>query len=305
MLKKIFLNFKRYACKKYIKICSLFSADYEYWHGAKEYYYHRTGKILDYSNPKDFNEKLMWLTRYWQHPLVAQCADKYRVRKYVESCGLNQILVPLYGVWDRVEDIDFDSLPNQFVLKCTHGCGYNVICKNKLHLDLEDTRQKLNTWMKEDYGRLFFEHHYSFIQPKIICEKFLPSISVSVTDYKIHCINGEPICFFVCTDRDNNHGGHVTYASYSTDWEKLDWLKKEPSEILPKPECLKMMVEYAKILSKPFPYVRVDFYEIERCVIFGEMTFTPYGNILDYYKDAVIVEFGKKLKLPQIYKKEQ
>ena len=216
--------------------------------------------------------------------------------------GSHQITVEADAL---LEDIDFDSLPNQFVLKCTHGCGYNVICKNKLHLDLEDTRQKLNTWMKEDYGRLFFEHHYSFIQPKIICEKFLPSISVSVTDYKIHCINGEPICFFVCTDRDNNHGGHVTYASYSTDWEKLDWLKKEPSEILPKPECLKMMVEYAKILSKPFPYVRVDFYEIERCVIFGEMTFTPYGNILDYYKDAVIVEFGKKLKLPQIYKKEQ
>lgn len=243
----------------------------------------------------------MWLTRYWQNPLVSQCADKYRVREYVKSCNLDNLLIPLSGVWNNVNEIDFEKLPEQFVLKCNHGCGFNIICKDKDALDIEDTKRRINEWMATDYGKGGdFELHYSRIKPLIICEKYLPSIGKSVVDYKLQCINGEPYCFFICTNRDISGEMHqVDFSSYSLDWNRLDYLKNESKTMVEKPACLNEMLDTARKLAKPFPYVRVDFYWVDNKLYLGELTFTPYGNIMEYYKDDVLDSMGELLILPK------
>ncbi|MDR2993393.1 MAG: glycosyl transferase [Bacillus cereus] len=265
---------------------------------ARLYYLNRTGKMLSYSHPHNINEKLMWLSRYWKNPLKVTCADKYLVREYVKECGCENILIPLYGVFKSANDINFDALPNSFVLKCNHGCGYNILCKNKNEFDIEKAKIFLNTWMAETYGLESYEYHYAEIKPLIIAEEFLnPSSNEPITDYKIHCINGEPLFILICSDRDvEKH--QVNLISYSLDWERLDYLKSEGKNI-PKPVRLKEMIEYASKLSKPFPYVRVDLYYIENQIYFGELTFTPAANIMDYYKDSALDLMGKRLILPK------
>lgn len=290
--------------KAYTKCCSLLSPEFAYWESVRHYYYNRTGKHLDYKHPQNINEKLMWLTRYWQHPLVVQCADKYRVREYVKICELEHLLVPLIGVWNSAEEIDFDKLPNQFVLKCNHGCGFNIICKNKRTLDFDKTRNQLNEWLKIDYGKgEDFELHYSKIKPLIICEEYLPAIGKSVVDYKVQCINGDPFCFLICTDRDTSGATHsVNLSSYTLEWERVNYLKNESNVNVDKPACIKEMLEAAKKLAHPFPYVRVDFYWVENKLYLGELTFTPYGNIMEYYKDEVLDAMGERMKLPKKWK---
>lgn len=260
-----------------------------------------TGKKFSYNNvseSSDINEKLFWLHRYWQNPLIVQCADKYRVREYIKKCGLENLLVPLLGVYDTPNDIDFEALPEKFVLKCNHGYAYNIICTNKQELDIPATKEKLSDWMNQKFGKTSFELHYLKIKPKIICEQYLDfSLPQNAIDYKVHCLNGTPFCFLLCVDR-NYTTGHVDLVSYSTTWSKLDYLKKEAEIIVPKPKYLDQMLEYAKILSSAFPYVRVDFYYINDVIYVGELTFTPATNIMNYYKDSTLNLMGAALKLP-------
>lgn len=262
-------------------------------------YLKKTGKILSYSRPRTINEKLLWLHRYWKNPLIVKCTDKYLMREYIKDCGCDKLLLQLYGVYDNGNEIDFDSLPSSFVLKCNHGCGYNILCKDKSHLDIEKTRKQLNTWLSEKYGEETQESHYSKIVPKIICEEYLEIDSgKSLVDYKIHCINGEPICFLCCSEREPlKH--KVVLSSYSLDWQRLSLLKTEGEKDIPKPLHLKEMIEYASILSKPFPYVRIDFYYINNTIYIGELTFTPAANIMSYYKDSTLEMMGDKLVLPE------
>jgi hypothetical protein len=266
---------------------------------ARLYYLNRTNKLLRYSHVHDMNEKLFWIHRYCNDPLVVKCSDKYLMREYVKDCGCDNILIPLYGVWDNANDIDFDSLPSKFVLKCNHGCGYNIICKDKSTFDTEDAKQTLNRWMSEKYGVENNEYHYSKITPKIICEQYLDSADDdSLTDYKIHCINGKPQFVLVCSDRDVKKRT-VNLVSYSLDWKRLPYLKNEGQKDIPQPLHLNEMIEYATRLSKPFPYVRVDFYYVDDKIYIGELTFTPAGNIMDYYKDSTLQMMGKELVLPE------
>lgn len=273
---------------------------------AAKYFRNRTGKNFSYnevSDDSDLNEKLFWLHRYWKHPLIVQCADKYRMREYVKKCGLEHILVPLLGAYDDASEIDFDKLPDKFVLKCNHGCGYNIICTDKNKLDIEQTRNQLNIWMKEVYGRNSFELHYSKIEPKIICEEYLDfSRPENAIDYKIQCINGKPFCFLLCFDRDYTVG-KAQLVSYSVDWLKKDFLKQESQKSVSKPEELEKMLQYAEKLAKPFPYVRVDLYYINGAIYVGELTFTPAGSIMDYYKESTLESMGKTLLLPRKYRK--
>lgn len=260
-------------------------------------YYRIMGKKLDWKNPKTISEKLIWLNRYDRNPLKVQCADKYRVRQYVASCGLAEINVPIIAVWDRVEDIDWEQLPNQFVLKTNHGCGTNIICKDKSQLDIEDAKRKLNEWLKIDFGKICNEHHYSKIQRCILAEEYLPMGDYPL-DYKIHCLNGEPYCFMFYPQHDEHECIRVTY---SLDWERKYYIKGEEnySVEIPKPKCLDKMIEYARILAKPFPYVRVDFYEVDGKLYLGELTFTSFGNMIEYfYTPEVSADMGDKLILP-------
>ena len=264
-------------------------------------YFRITGKKLNWKNPTNLSEKLLWLNRYDCNPLKIQCADKYRMKEYVADCGLDAINVPLIGVWDRVEDIDWDKLPNQFVLKMNNGCGTNIICKDKKLLNKEETIQKVSKWFNVSFFRPYNEQHYKYIKPCILAEQYLPSIDLYQTDYKIQVINGEPYCILICADRDKN--GHAQLFSYDLLWNRVPLLNGEEERLerqFDKPKNLSKMLEYARILAKPFPYVRVDFYEVDDKLYIGELTFTPYGNIMTYYKDEILEDMGNKLILPKM-----
>ena len=271
----------------------------------QQLYYNVYGHYPDLDDPQTLNEKLLWLAYYWRHPLKAFCADKYRCREYVTKyCGLPEnLLVPLLGIWDKAEDIDFNALPNQFVLKCNHGCGYNIIVKDKSALDITHAKEQLNRWLSEDFAGNVSEIHYRNIQPhKIICEQYLPAIgdASSLIDYKLMCFNGIPHFFFVAYNRDE--AGEATFCTFSLEWEQLFYINDEKKVKIPKPASLKKMIEYACVLSKDFPFVRVDFYDVAGEPLFGEMTFTPYGNLLTYFTPDVIAKYGEILQLPQKYK---
>ena len=162
-------------------------------------YLHNSGRFLNLKNPKTWSEKLLWLNKYWQPELKSICADKYAVRDFVKDKGFEYILIPLLGVWENADDIDFNILPKRFVLKCNHGCGWNIICEDKEKLDIEGSKNKLNRWMKIDLGEITSEVHYHYIKPFIICEEFLPVQDYrDLKDFKIHCFNGIPEFIGVC-----------------------------------------------------------------------------------------------------------
>jgi hypothetical protein len=259
------------------------------------------GKFLSYKNPKDFNEKLHWLNKYWPNPLITTCADKYAVRDYVKQCGCEVLLNELYGVFDRVKDVDFDVFPSQFVLKCTHGYGYNIICRDKQALDISRTRKKMQAWMATDYAEKSGERQYHGIAPRIICERYLEtSPHEALIDYKIHCFNGNPTCCLVCAERSLVNHAPAYKAVYSLEWERLHFYRKEKEGDIPKPDSLPDMIAYARKLSQPFPYVRVDFLYVEGQLFLSELTFTPAGNNQPY-TDETLIQIGDKLVLPPKY----
>lgn len=264
-------------------------------------YYNAYGHYPDLRHPKDLNEKLLWMAYYWRNPMKARCADKYRCREYVtKDCGLpEELLVPLHGVWNRVEDIDFQTFPDKFVLKCNHGCGYNIIVPDKSQFDIERAKAQLTLWLKEDYAGNASEIHYKDIHPHVVmCEEYLESESgrMSMTDYKVFCFNGKPSFVFICYDRDEHGKAH--YATYSFEWKQKYYTKGELQSCFTAPQSLKEMYNYAEALSRPFPFVRVDFYEVNGKPLLGEMTFTPYGNIMSYFKDDILLHYGELLCLP-------
>jgi len=260
------------------------------------------GERPNLKNPKTWSEKLLWLNRNWQPDIKSECADKLKVRDYVRNKGLDFLLVPLLGVWSTPEEINFESLPNQFVLKCNHGSGCNIVCTDKSKLDFEQAKKNLAYWLTLDYGKLFNEKHYSKIKPIIFCEKFLPFLAnnSSLIDYKLHCFNGIPQFFDILSNRDNEKH-QVSFANYSLNWELLDYAKNSISEneIIPRPISLDKMIEYAVVLIESFPYARVDFYEIDGIPFFGEITFTPAANIDCDYKMEIQYLMGEKLILPK------
>lgn len=234
-----------------------------------------TGKSINLKNPQTYSEKIRYIMLHsGQDRLMALCADKYNVRGYVKKKGLGFLLNPLYGIYDNVDEIDINALPDQFVLKCVHGSAYNVICKDKAEFDWEKEKKKLQEWQKENYGYKFGEFFYCHIKPRIICEKYLEDVNGELLDYKVHCFGGEPKMIQVDFDRYTKR--RHTRNFYNTDWEDIPVRVLYPRNRKRKqeePEDLKQMLEYARILSKDFPMVRVDFYYIDKKIIFGELTF--------------------------------
>lgn len=256
-----------------------------------------TGRKLDYKNLIYLNDKLMWLNKYDVNPLKSLCADKVRVRGYLEERHLDQYLVPILGCWNNTADIDFDSLPNEFVLKCNHGCGYNIIVKDKSNFSQKSACELLDKWLKEDYSKACNEYHYSHIQPLIFAEEYIPSFDDGgIVDYKIHCIGNKAEWILVCSERQKT--GHPQLSAYTLDWKPLDCLKTPYGTPIKKPKYLNEMIEIANKIAKDFHFVRVDFYETEDQLYIGELTFTPEGNTISYYKDDFLYEQGAKLILP-------
>lgn len=229
----------------------------------------------------------MWLklNTYYKHPLITECCDKYRVRDYVKRMGCEEMLNDLIGVWNNPDEINFDKLPNKFVLKCNHGAGYNIICDDKTQLDIEMVKRQLKIWMRENYWKLYAETQYKFIHKKIICEHYIETENDDwPDDYKFFCINGRCDCVMICKERktgetkfyyfDRSLQYHPEYF-YITPTEEEKIL---PEEIL-YPQNIEEMFRFAEILAKPFPFVRVDLYNEKGKIIFGELTFVSSGGI--------------------------
>lgn len=255
---------------------------------------------LNLKNPKYFNEKLMWLklNRYGNDPLVIQCADKYAVREYIEKCGLGHILNDLLGVWERAEDVEWEKLPKKFAIKCNHGCGYNIICKDKSKFDTAKAEKQLRKWLKEEHWKEYAELHYRKIPKRIICEKYLEGKNDALpVDYKIYCFHGKPK--YIGNFIERNMEKHTILRGYfDLDWNPspvFKFVDDMEVEKFPRPESLEEMLSYAEILSKPFPFVRVDFYEVDGKVYFGELTFTPTGCLGTYYTEKADLELGEML----------
>lgn len=262
------------------------------------------GKSLNLKTPKNFNEKLMWLKLniYNNNPLVTQCADKYRVRQYINKCGYGELLNELIGCWNSVEQIEWDKLPCKFAIKCNHGAGYNLIVDNKKNLDIEAAKEKLQNWMLDDYWKSNAEVNYKNIPKKIICEEYISNPNgFFPVDYKVYCFNGEPTFIGNFIERDKETL-KVKRGYFNFDWEPQDLLidkyKCDPNKFQ-KPKNLKKMYHIAKDLCKPFPFVRIDFYECEDKLIFGEFTFTPTACLATYFTDEALQRLGDLLILPQ------
>ena len=204
----------------------------------------------------------------------SRLSDKIAVRDYVISKGLGAILIPLYGVWDNADDIDFNSLPNSFAIKTNHSSGSTIIVLDKASENLELLRQRLKLSMAERFGYESAEPHYLRITPRIMAEQLLPP--PTNVDYKIWCINGKPQCIMTFSNRNLESGSFVLNV-YDLNWQKhSEWVSSryQKSDDVPKPKMLSEMIEYARVLSEGFPEVRVDFYHTNQGVFFGEMTFT-------------------------------
>ncbi|MGN7476660.1 ATP-grasp fold amidoligase family protein [Solibacillus silvestris] len=249
-------------------------------------------------NPITFNEKLMWLKLYEDDSLKTICTDKYLVRDYIKQAGYSQILIDLYKVYENVDDIDFRELPNSFVMKCTHGSGFNIICACKDTLDRGKTILQLKKWMETDFSVINCEPHYSKIKPRIIVERFLgEEMNEKLPiDYKIHCFHGQPHIFDVVLNRGTKEKKHIMLNS---GWQVIPYTNdsKDFAGGIKKPEKLDEMLKMAAELSKDFTYVRVDFYYYNDQIYFGELTFTPGACIDTEYSEGVDFKMGKLLDL--------
>lgn len=267
---------------------------------AKLLFFIRTKKIPNLKNPKTFNEKTTYLKLYdyANNDLVIKCADKYKVREYIKEKGYESILNDLYGVYNSFDEIDFDSLPDKFVLKCTHGCAYNIICDDKSKFNIYEARKKVNKWMKEKYGLATTELHYTKIKPKIIIEKYLCNEQGTMpTDYKFYCMNGKIKIILVCSEREKK----LKLNYYDNNWNEVFYGKKSLRNVnkIEKPKNLDKMIKISEILGKNFPYVRVDLYNDNGKIIFGELTFTPACSCAPYYSKEGNLQLGKMLDLKQ------
>lgn len=264
-------------------------------------YRRRMHKYLNLKSPKTFNEKLNWLKLYDRRPEYTIYVDKYKVREYIAKTIGEKYLIPLLGVWDNPDEIDFDKLPNQFVLKCNHDQGSLCVCLNKSTFDIESAKMKLNKSLKKDYFIDSREWPYKNVTRKIIAEKYMIDESEvsSLRDYKFMCFDGKVKCCFVCSDRFSKEGLHVTF--FDLDWKVLHFERHYPArkEGLPKPKCYDEMVILAEKLSKGIPFVRVDFYEINEKVFFGELTFYPGSGFEEFTPRSADIWLGSLINLPK------
>ena len=258
----------------------------------------KLGYSLDLKNPQTFNEKLQWLKLYDRNPNYIQMVDKYEVRKYISKNIGEEYLIPLIGVYNKFEDIDFEKLPNQFVIKCTHDSGGVVICKNKSKLDIQKAEDKIKKSINRNYYYSGREWPYKNIKPRIIIEQYMEDKKAKeLIDYKIMCFNGSPKLSFTCSERYND-GLKVTF--YDLNWEKMPFERHYPSSIkgIEKPKNYELMLELSKKLSNNIPFVRVDWYEINGKLYFGELTFYPGSGMEEFKPFYWDKKIGQLISLP-------
>lgn len=256
-------------------------------------------KELNLDNPQTFNEKLQWIKLYDRKPQYTKMVDKYEAKIYVADKIGEKYIIPTLGVWDKFEDINFDELPEQFVLKCTHDSGGVVVCKDKKSFDIEKAKKKINNSLKENFFYKYREWPYKNVKPRIIAEKYIEDAnSDDLNDYKLFCFNGETKCCYVCTERNSTTGMCIDY--FDLEWNHMPFRRYAPnsSKKIEKPKNYEIMIKLAEVLSEGIPFVRVDFYEIGDEIYFGELTFFPGAGFREFTPDKWDKTFGDWINLP-------
>ena len=259
----------------------------------------KIGKKLNLDNPQTYNEKLQWIKLYDRNPEYTQMVDKCEAKKYVASIIGEEYIIPTLGVWNNANNIDFDALPNQFVLKCTHDSGGLVICKDKTKLNKNAAVNKLNSCLKHNFFWGMREWPYKNVKPRIIAEQFMVDDSGELRDYKFFCFDGEVKALFIASDRTKNV--ETKFDFFDENYNHLPITNGHPNaEVLPeKPKCFEEMKIIASNLSKGIPHVRVDLYEVNGRVYFGEMTYSHWGGMTPFDPEEWDYTFGSWINLPQ------
>lgn len=266
----------------------------------KKMYKIKMGRDLDLENPVLYTEKLQWLKLYDHRPEYTTMVDKFAAKQYVAERIGEQYVIPLLGVWDNVNDIDFSKLPDQFVLKTTHDSGAIVVCKDKKNLDVRATRKKLNHFLKRRYYDCNREWPYKNVPPRIIAEVYMEdSIHKELRDYKFFTFGGKPKVLYIAQGRGT--GGSTVADFYDMEFQHLPFtIDHDMAENPPqKPHCFEEMKKLAEILSEGTPQLRVDFYEVDGKVYFGEMTFFHCSGFEEFHPEEWNKIFGDWVTLPE------
>lgn len=265
----------------------------------KYIYKEKTGKELNIKNPKTFNEKLQWLKLYNRNPNYTMMVDKYEVRNYIKNTIGENYLIPMLGLYNSTKEIDFDKLPNKFVLKTTHDSGTVIICKDKETFNKKEAIKKLNKRLKMNYFYLWREWPYKNVKPRIIAEQYMEDKKTSsLNDYKFYCFDGEPKMMFIVIDRGKNTKTNF----YDMNFNKLELQQTYPNftKEIKKPKQFEEMIELARKLSKNIPHVRVDFYIINEKIYFGELTFFDAAGLDNFNPEEYDTILGNYIDLSKI-----
>ena len=271
----------------------------------KRKFHARLGRDLDLDNPVTFNEKLQWLKLYDRQPIYTTLVDKYEVKKYVADLIGEEYVIPTLGVWDRFEDIDFNALPDQFVLKCTHDSGGLAICRDKASFDIERAGERIRASLKRNYYYRFREWPYKHVKPRVIAEAYRTDTpdSTELTDYKFYCFHGRPDCVMVCLDRGT---GDTKFYFFDREWQLKRYNKRgkaaPPGFTIPKPEGMDEMFRIAETLSSGIPSVRIDLYQSSGQILFGEYTFYPLSGFEPNRLPEADLYFGNQIDLSKVKK---
>ena len=264
------------------------------------FYFFQMGQVLHLKRPRKFTEKIQWLKLHDRNPLHTMMVDKILVKDYVKEKIGADVVVPLLNVYDSLDEIDLDSLPDRFVLKTNHSGGNMgvVVCKDKKTFDFNEAKSKLSYSLQSSAYDLLLEWPYKDVKRKVFAEKYLEDETGNLMDYKFICFNGEPKIVHICPDR--NSGGKIHFDYYDLDWKKLPFTIEHPNSdiLIPKPKSFDKMLNYARLLSKDMPLARIDFYEVNGQPYFGEITFFPYSGLEWFDKEEWNLRLGNWIKLP-------
>lgn len=307
-MKQIFKQVKNFIFDKQIRFGYLSTLGFYNWIPdniyLKKEFKVRIGNELNLNNPQTFNEKIQWLKLYDRHPEYTMMVDKYAAKQYVASKIGDDYIIPTLGVWTKFDDIDFDKLPNQFVLKCTHDSGGLVICKDKSTLDINAAKRKIEHCLKRKYYYIHREWPYKNVPPRIIAEKYMTDNANSSTtnetlkDYKFYCFDGKVRFLMINSDRNSKMSTKADYFDRDFNWLDFTWGYEHANVRPVKPDCFDEMISISEKLSKGLPHVRVDLYECNGQIYFGELTFYDGSGFDKIEPIEWDYKIGKMLKLP-------
>ena len=265
----------------------------------KKVYKKTFGKNLDLKDPKTFNEKIQWLKLYNKNPLYTKMVDKIEAKDIARKKIGSEYIIPTIGIYNKFDEIDFGKLPSSFVIKCSHDSGGIIICKDKSKLDINQAKNKIEDSLKKNFYYMSREWPYKNVKPRILIEEYLDELSDNIIDYKFMCFNGKVKYIFTCTERFSNEGLKVTW--FDTKWIKQNFERHYPASTkkIKKPKNLGKMIKIAEKLSNGIPFIRIDLYNINGKILFGEYTFFPGAGLEEFTPEKWDKKLGSLITLPE------